>query len=59
MLSHGVTTLARERPYNNLLRRLNPADYALISPYISEDEAVSNDLLVLDIFFEKSLQGRL
>src|SRR3954469_4162237 len=45
MLSQGVTPLARERPCNNLLRRLSPADFALISPYMSEDEAVPNDLL--------------
>jgi hypothetical protein len=45
MLSQGVTALARERPDNNLLRRLSPADYALIGPYLTEDQASPNDLL--------------
>ena len=45
MLNQGVTTLSRERPYNNLLRRLSPADYALIAPHLVEDEAAPNDLL--------------
>ncbi|MGJ4940894.1 Crp/Fnr family transcriptional regulator [Bradyrhizobium sp. HKCCYLS1011] len=45
MLSQGVTTLARERPDNNLLRRLSPADYALIAPYLTEDHAAPNELL--------------
>jgi hypothetical protein len=33
------------RPYNNLLRRLNEADYALIAPYLTIDEAAANELL--------------
>jgi DNA-binding transcriptional regulator YhcF (GntR family) len=33
------------RPYNNLLRRLNAADYALIAPHLSQEGAAANDLL--------------
>jgi len=44
-MSQGVTPLARERPDNNLLRRLSPADYALIAPYLSEDAAAPNEVL--------------
>src|SRR4051795_11439971 len=45
MLSQSVTTLARERPNNNLVRRLSQTDYALIAPYLAEDEAIPNELL--------------
>jgi hypothetical protein len=34
-----------DRPFNNLLRRLNAADYALIAPHLSQEQAASNDLL--------------
>src|SRR3974377_2278828 len=34
-----------ERPYNNLLRRLNSADYALIASHLSLWEAAPNALL--------------
>ena len=34
-----------DRPYNNLLRRLNRADFALIEPYLTLVEAEANDLL--------------
>jgi hypothetical protein len=33
------------RPYNNLLRRLNPADFALLAPYITLEDTAANDLL--------------
>jgi DNA-binding transcriptional regulator YhcF (GntR family) len=33
------------RPRNNLLRRLDRADFALIEPYLSQQEAAANDLL--------------
>jgi hypothetical protein len=33
------------RPYNNLLRRLNAADFALIAPHLAQQEAAANDLL--------------
>jgi hypothetical protein len=34
-----------DRPKNNLLRRLNADDYALIAPHLSTEEAESNTLL--------------
>ena len=33
------------RPFNNLLRRLSVADYALIAPYLATEEAAANELL--------------
>jgi len=39
------TAKASERPFNNLLRRLNDADFALIAPYLAQEEANPNDLL--------------
>jgi hypothetical protein len=33
-----------DRPYNNLLRRLNRADFALIEPYLSAAKCAPNDL---------------
>ena len=39
------TTKAAERPFNNLLRRLNDADFALIAPHLVETDANPNDLL--------------
>jgi Crp-like helix-turn-helix protein len=40
-----VTTLSRERPYNNLLRRLSATDYALIAPHLVQEDAAAGDLL--------------
>jgi hypothetical protein len=34
-----------QRPFNNLLRRLNPGDFALIEPHLAPVEAVAGDLL--------------
>ena len=34
-----------DRPFNNLLRRLNAADFALIAPHLAVDDAEPNDLL--------------
>jgi DNA-binding transcriptional regulator YhcF (GntR family) len=34
-----------DRPYNNLLRRLNAADYALLAPYLVHDETGAGELL--------------
>jgi hypothetical protein len=34
-----------DRPYNNLLRRLNRLDYALIAPYLALTEAAAGELL--------------
>ena len=36
---------AGERPFNNLLRRLNDADFALIAPHLVAASSSSNDLL--------------
>ena len=36
---------AGDRPFNNLLRRLNNADFALIEPYLGAIDANPNDLL--------------
>jgi DNA-binding transcriptional regulator YhcF (GntR family) len=35
----------KDRPYNNLLRRLNRADFVLIEPYLSAAKCAPNDLL--------------
>jgi DNA-binding transcriptional regulator YhcF (GntR family) len=40
-----ATAMVAERPYNNLLRRLNAADYALIAPYLAHGEAQAGELL--------------
>jgi hypothetical protein len=45
MLARGVTAIAKERPYNNLLRRLSAADFALIAPHLSQEEVAAGDLL--------------
>ena len=34
-----------DRPFNNLLRRLNPADYALLAPHFTSDETKQGELL--------------
>lgn len=39
------TTEVNDRPFNNLLRRLNAADYTLLAPHLSADEAKAGDLL--------------
>jgi Crp-like helix-turn-helix domain len=35
----------RDRPFNNLLRRLNAGDFTLIAPHLVPEEAKANDLL--------------
>src|SRR6266478_2780349 len=35
----------RDRPFNNLLRRLSGADFGLIAPHLAHEEAKPNDLL--------------
>jgi hypothetical protein len=40
-----ATNGADDRPRNNLLRRLNADDYALVAPYLAEEESGSNTLL--------------
>src|ERR1700760_674617 len=39
------TSEIESRPGNNLLRRLNPADYALLAPHVAVDDAGPNHLL--------------
>ncbi len=39
------TAEVADRPFNNLLRRLNAADYALLAPHLIESDAEANDLL--------------
>src|SRR6516165_3185365 len=41
----ATTSNNGERPYNNLLRRLNSADYALIASHLSLQESAANELL--------------
>jgi len=36
---------AGDRPFNNLLRRLNPADFALIAPHLAEVDGNASDVL--------------
>jgi len=45
MLARGASAISRERPYNNLLRRLSVADYALIAAHLTEEEVLAGDLL--------------
>jgi DNA-binding transcriptional regulator YhcF (GntR family) len=42
---HGPAPDNTTRPYNNLLRRLSTADYALVAPHLAFAEASANDLL--------------
>ncbi|QHP66895.1 Crp/Fnr family transcriptional regulator [Bradyrhizobium sp. LCT2] len=41
----GKATEVGSRPANNLLRRLSPADYALLAPHVIVDDAAANELL--------------
>jgi hypothetical protein len=34
-----------DRPFNNLLRRLNASDYGLIAPHLSQEQAAANEVL--------------
>jgi hypothetical protein len=45
MLARSVSAISRERPYNNLLRRLSAADYALVAPHLIPDEVAAGELL--------------
>jgi hypothetical protein len=40
-----LTAEVDDRPFNNLLRRLNAADYALLAPHVAQDDAKPNELL--------------
>src|SRR5712672_2677869 len=41
----GATPDGIERPWNNLLRRLNASDFALIAPHLVPQEAKASELL--------------
>ena len=41
----GTAPVGAERPYNNLLRRLNTGDFALIAAHLAYEEATANELL--------------
>ncbi len=45
MIAQGKPDRSGNRPYNNLLRRLNEADFALIAPHLAQEEAASDELL--------------
>src|ERR1700712_1182367 len=45
MATRGNTQDGSDRPFNNLLRRLRPADFDLIAPYLNPEEAKANHLL--------------
>src|SRR5512143_2299696 len=42
---NSKATEVDHRPYNNLLRRLSPSDYALIAPHLASEVTAANDLL--------------
>ena len=41
----GETQGGSDRPFNNLLHRLNASDFALIAPHLTHQEAKANELL--------------
>jgi Crp-like helix-turn-helix domain len=45
MVARRADIKRADRPLNNLLRRLNDADFALIAPYLAREEASANTLL--------------
>jgi hypothetical protein len=45
MIAHANAAEGSDRPYNNLLRRLSSADFALIAPHLVQQEAKAGDLL--------------
>jgi Crp-like helix-turn-helix protein len=45
MIPRGRPDESGERPNNNLLRRLNASDFALIAPFLSQADSASDDLL--------------
>jgi Crp-like helix-turn-helix domain len=44
-MGRGASTAGPERPFNNLLRRLNASDFALIAAHLVPEEGKANDLL--------------
>ncbi len=45
MISPEMASNGTERPNNNLLRRLNAGDFALIAPHLAHDDAEANELI--------------
>ena len=45
MLARHRETPSGDRPFNNLLRRLNDADFSLIAPHLASEQAEAGDLL--------------
>jgi len=45
MIARGNAPYDAGRPYNNLLRRLSPSDFALIEPHLAHEEAEAGNLL--------------
>jgi hypothetical protein len=45
MATRENTPVDTDRPYNNLLRRLNAADFALLAPHMMQEEARPNELI--------------
>jgi hypothetical protein len=45
MIAPGISATSRDRPNNNLLRRLNEADFALIAPHLAQEESAADELL--------------
>ena len=45
MMAHANAAESSDRPYNNLLRRLSSADFALIAPHLVQQEAKAGDLI--------------
>jgi Crp-like helix-turn-helix domain len=45
LIQRDPTAEVADRPFNNLLRRLNAADFALLVPHLALDESEANDLL--------------
>jgi len=45
MAARENTSDGSERPFNNLLRRLNASDFAILAPHLAHEEAQPGDLL--------------
>lgn len=45
LMRRDQTAQAIDRPFNNLLRRLNASDYALLAPHLACDDTRAGDLL--------------
>jgi hypothetical protein len=45
LIRRDAAAVVNDRPYNNLLRRLNRSDFALLDPHLGQHDAAANDLL--------------